>query len=72
MEITINVVEAASELAHIDLQEFWEENYPNVSYEIEDNGVTSYTEDAQDFFNGLYDFYFTLLTNCSTELNGKD
>lgn len=72
MEITINVIEVASDLAHLDLQEFWNEFYPTQSYMIEEDGTTRYTEEAQDIFNDKYDFYFTLLTNASIELNGEN
>lgn len=72
MEIRINALEVASDLAHLDLQEFWNEFYPTQSYMIEEDGTTRYTEEAQDIFNDKYDFYFTLLTNASIELNGED
>jgi hypothetical protein len=72
MNITINALEVASDLAHLDLQEFWNEFYPTQSYMIDEDNTTRYTEEAQDFFNDKYDFYFTLLTNASLELNDKD
>jgi hypothetical protein len=72
MNITINVLEVASDLANLDLQEIWSELYPTQSYMIEEDGTTRYTEEAQDIFNDYYDFYFTLLTNASLELNDKD
>lgn len=72
MNITINALEVASDLAHLDLQEFWNEFYPTQSYMIDEDDTTRYTEEAQDFFNDKYDFYFTLLTNASLELNDKD
>ena len=72
MNITINALEVASDLAHLDLQEFWNEFYPTQSYMIHEYNTTRYTEEAQEFFNDMYDFYFTLLTNASLELNDKD
>ena len=57
-EITINAVELASELAsahlervHTDRIVIWEEF----------EGVQTYTEEAQDIFNDLYDNYYTLI-----------
>jgi type II secretory pathway component PulL len=57
-EITINVVELASELAaahlervHTDRIQIWE------VFE----GEERYTEEAQDIFNDLYDNYYTLI-----------
>lgn len=57
-ELTINAVELASELAsahlervHSDRIIIWEEH----------EGVQTYTEEAQDIFNDLYDNYYTLI-----------
>lgn len=66
MERKINIIEAASELAHRDLVEgvtfesdLWED--PNAD-------TLRYKEDVQDEFNDLYDEYFSLLFDMSEEL----
>lgn len=66
MERKINIIEAASELAHRDLVEgvtfesdLWED--PNAD-------TLRYKEDVQDEFNDLYDEYFSLLFDISEEL----
>ena len=66
MERKINIVEAASELAHRDL-------VINVMYESDlfedpNSDVLSYKEDVQDEFNNLYDEYFELLLGISEEI----
>jgi hypothetical protein len=61
MNVTINIVELASELASIEL----EENRPIMEINtIEDeNGCIVYTEEAQDIFNDLYDRYYAIIEN---------
>lgn len=59
MKIVIDVLELASELAHIELVENFSESIK--IFEDENNGVTHYTDDAQDIFNDLYDKYFHLI-----------
>lgn len=66
MERKINIVEAASELAHRDL-------VINVMYESDlfedpDAQILTYKEDVQDEFNNLYDEYFELLLGLSEEV----
>ena len=61
MNITINIVEKSSELAHKDL-------LLTVSDEIElyttdDNGDLRYKEKYQDLFNNLYDEYYDFLSD---------
>ena len=61
MNITINIVEKSSELAHKDL-------LLTVSNEIElyttdDNGDLRYKEKYQDLFNNLYDEYYNFLSD---------
>jgi hypothetical protein len=59
-EMTINVVELASQLAaahlervHTDRIEIWED--------YDEDGNSEYTEEAQDIFNDLYDEYYALI-----------
>jgi hypothetical protein len=59
MNLTINAVELASELAEMYLEKHFE--YSSILiYEEEDEGIT-YTEEAQDVFNDLYDKYYSLI-----------
>ena len=58
--ITINIVELASELADMDLRENWKDS---IKIDEEDEDETSYTEEAQDVFNDLYDTYSSIIAN---------
>ena len=58
--ITINIVELASELADMDLRENWKDS---IKIYEEDEDETSYTEEAQDVFNDLYDTYYSIIAN---------
>ena len=58
--ITINIVELASELADLDLRENWKDS---IKIDEEDEDETSYTEEAQDVFNDLYDTYYSIIAN---------
>ena len=60
MNITINAIELASELAERDLNEYFSGSM--MIYEEDDDGTT-YTEEAQEIFDGLYDKYLTWLKN---------
>mgnify|MGYP003339238983 CR=1 FL=1 len=60
--ITINKLELASELAHKELVNNWEESIK--IYEDEDAEELTYTEEAQDIFNELYDNYISLIESC--------
>jgi hypothetical protein len=58
-EIRVNILELASELAHKELVEDYSDSI--VIYEDDQEGITHYTEEAQDIFNDLYDKYFTFV-----------
>jgi hypothetical protein len=58
--ITINIVELASELADMDLRENWKDSIK--IYEV-DEDETSYTEEAQGIFDDLYDTYYSIIAN---------
>jgi len=57
--VTINIIELASELADRELQENWRESIQ--IFEDEEAGITNYTDEAQDIFNELYDKYTDLI-----------
>ena len=63
-DITINILELASELAHIKLMNEWSESIK--IFEDDTASVTVYTEEAQDIFNDLYDDYTTLIESCKS------
>ena len=67
MEATINVLELASELAHIrtfqesgDIVSNEDDMYQDINAE-----VLTYTEEIQDRFNDWYDFYLGEINKCS-------
>ena len=61
MEITINVIEKSSELAHRDLL-LMVDNELDL-YTTDDNGDLRYKEKYQDIFNNLYDEYYDFLSD---------
>jgi hypothetical protein len=63
-DITINILELASELAHIKLMNEWSESIK--IFEDDTASVTVYTEEAQDIFNEYYDNYLTLIESCKS------
>ena len=63
MDIKVNILELASELAHKELIEKWD--YRDKEIEIEQDGVINYSEEAQDIFNRLYDEYYTIIEQCA-------
>lgn len=65
MEITINLLEVASELAHEAVCAKFEDDDTEI-YENTSDTITSYTEKAQDLFNEWYDHYYDLLLNLKT------
>jgi hypothetical protein len=58
MNVTINIVELASELADKDLEGHFGQNRW-----IEDDDTLVYTEESQDLFNEYYDYYYSLIEN---------
>jgi len=60
--ITINKLELASELASMKLEREWRESIQ--IYVDEEEGITTYTEEAQDIFNDYYDDYLNLIESC--------
>lgn len=60
--VTINIVELASELADLELINNWDYRLGDMI--IEDDDGTKYTEEAQDIFNDLYDKYYSIIENC--------
>jgi len=59
--ITINIVELASELADLELENNWMDSIK--VWVEEENGDLRYTEEAQDIFNDLYDKYYSIIEN---------
>jgi hypothetical protein len=60
--ITINKLELASELANMKLEINWQDKIQ--IYVDEEEGITTYTEEAQDIFNDHYDEYLSLIESC--------
>lgn len=59
MNVTINIVELASELANAELETSW---IDSINIWIENgNGDLTYSKEAQDVFNDLYDKYYNLI-----------
>jgi hypothetical protein len=65
MNVEINIVEAAAELAEKSVRLELEEK-ENLIYVFDKEGNSTYTEEAQELFNAYYDEYFDLLLNCKT------
>ena len=62
MEIKIDLLEVASELAHEVVCAKFEDD-DSVIYESTTDTITVYSEEAQDLFNEWYDHYYDLLIN---------
>ena len=67
----INIIELASNLAHEELineyenlSENKEKLFPNGIFIDEDEEMTRYSEEAQDIFNAYYDKYLTIIEKC--------
>jgi hypothetical protein len=63
--ITINHVELASELAHIEVIRYHSSG--RELYVVDDNGDERYADDIQDLFNDLYDMYYELILIAQTQ-----
>ena len=60
MNVTINILELASELADKELREKWD--FRDGQTDVDDgHGGTMYSDEAQDIFNRLYDEYYTII-----------
>jgi len=63
--ITINHVELASELAHIEISRYFSSG---VNIYVDNNdGITQYTPEIQNIFNGLYDMYYEIIKTTKTK-----
>ena len=63
MELKINIVEAAAELAEIEVNNHFRYSGDKAVYTEQKNGDTIYTEDAQEVFNAEYDRIFDKLVD---------
>ena len=61
MNVTINILELASELAELELKINWDYRLGDMIFEDDDG--TRYSEEAQDIFNNLYDKYYAIVEN---------
>ena len=59
MNVKINIVELASELASYELEETWGDTI--TIYKEDFNGDTYYTDQAQEIFNDLYDKFYAVI-----------
>ena len=66
MNVTINIVELASELASYELEENWCQSMA-IWEGGEDEECTHYTKEAQDIFNDLYDKYYAIIENTQVQ-----
>lgn len=64
MNVTINIVELASELANLEI----EENRSIGEHNTIENetGCLVYTQEAQDLFDELYDKYYSIIEKTKT------
>lgn len=58
--VSVNILELASELADRELKLIWGDTRKGL-YEDEESCITTYSDEAQDIFNDLYDKYYTLI-----------
>ena len=63
MNVTINILELASELASYELEETWTDTIE--IYKEDENGDTYYTDQAQEIFNDLYDKFYAVIESYS-------
>lgn len=62
MNVTINILELATELAEIEMEQ--NRNVGEITTIEDENGCIVYTNEAQDIFNELYDKYYSIIENC--------
>ena len=58
MNVTVNILELASDLASNELETLFKDGAVIYS---EDEGTFIYTDEAQDVFNELYDKYYAII-----------
>jgi hypothetical protein len=63
MELTINTIELASELAGMELRKNWD--YRLGEIDIDKEFEVCYTDEAQEIFDEHFDKYLALIENCS-------
>ena len=59
MEIKVNIIELASELADLEMEQ--NRNTGEVNTIEDENGCIVYTDEAQEVFNDLYDKFYSLI-----------
>lgn len=69
MNATINVTELADELATGGLKALFKEEGvdENKMYRVDETGDNVLTEDAQDVYNRLHDYYEDVIMQCQTK-----
>jgi hypothetical protein len=67
--VTINIIELASELANMELENNWMDSIK--VWVEDDDGDLAYTEEAQDIFNDLYDKYYSVIENTKINLQNN-
>jgi Mg2+ and Co2+ transporter CorA len=65
MNININIIELASELACDKLHNDWENSIK--IYKDDTIDMLEYTDEAQDIFNDLYDKYYSIIENTKAD-----
>lgn len=73
MEVTVNILELASELADIEVNKIFHNKYSSelnkeeidqlIHAYDEDSDCVVYTPEAQDIFNQVYDDFFEVISN---------
>lgn len=66
MNITINIVEVASELAHKEVEKVFNFKAELIYNHISDD-MSIYTENAQEIFNQFYNEFYDFLWNLKEE-----
>ena len=66
MDIKINILEVASELAHLVVTAKFEDD-DRLIYKDVTQSVIEYTDEAQHLFNEWYDYYYDFLLNLKEE-----